>query len=175
MTTTDLMLEADCEPLTEPGGTPLDDWRPLTLDPVRQRLVELGGARIAEVLSEASSVPLPPLSTSYGRFHRICGETDEALTIWFQPVGDVPAIRLTVLEPFVGGWALTEELVVPTAKRHLVVLAPLADREPAPGAHAQVVAICPTPIEDYGVGARLVAADVIPSGRLTVPGPLVDF
>lgn len=79
MTTTDFNLEEAYEIPTEPGEVQLDDWTPLVLDPVRQRLVELGGARIARALSEASPTPLPPLSTGYGFFHHICGETDEAL------------------------------------------------------------------------------------------------
>ena len=174
MTTTDVMSGEDYEPTTEPDEAPADDWHPLVLDPVRQRLVELGGARIAEVLSASSPTPLPPLSTSYGFFSRICGETDEALTIWFQPAGDVPAVRLVVADPFSEGWALTEELVLPTAKRHLVVLAPLAEPHPAwLRAHAQLLAICTTPIEDLGIGADVVSAT--PLGKISIRESVIEL
>lgn len=121
MTTTHFTTFEDVAAL-ELEDTPLEDWAPVVLDPVRERLVQLGGERIAEALAEAAPSPFLPLSTTYGWFSRICGETDEALVAWFQPVGDVPAVRLVVADPFASGWAMTEELAVPSLRRHLVVL-----------------------------------------------------
>lgn len=156
---------------------PPELWVPEPCDPLRERIAQIGGRRIADYLAELATFGHPPLRVLYGRFASICGETENSLLVWFQPVGDSPAVRLFVRDPLGYAVEMTEEILAPAAwLNRVAVVADLVGENPYRElTEGEVMAISLTPVEDFGLGAEIVTSgDIFPS-RHRLEGPLVEL